>query len=673
MNRRSRSGSVNLEQLTLLAFVAFGAVAALAGVGGATRVALVGSGDPAGTGSPALPGSSSSSTAYAPGAAAFDPGGSHSTAWPSGGGLGGDEPIFADASGPGVDDGPPATGGPFELEPTGLDAEDIGASEGALDGSDSESEDPSAVDPGAGAAETDPAGGSTTGDPGTTDSGAADPSEAGSSEAGSSDGSAADPSAADPSAADPSAADPSAAGSGDGPAGDPGADGSADGSGDPSGDAARNPGSGTDEAAPADPPSDPPPAAEEEKRDECASGWRGAWCRAKRKASELWNDTKEIASDAAEWAKSTADSYWKWADDQWWVRGIRYTLNAPWIAIDWVADQMDWLVKGLDWAEGWVKDQREWLAGFRDHDNWFVRNGAAILDGAFAYTENVVIPFDRGLVKGTQGLVQGLTSLLSMPANLLTGEPDTVEFVQTIAEDPIGAGKEMWNGIKDEWTERWDVCISNHDTAKCSESLGTLAPDVAAMFIPGGAALKGLKIFNKLKPDGHGDGPDGTRDHDGDDQDGDDPDDHREPTREEILDGIPPSSIVEDHLPKYVVYRNADGELRIRFRAKDATLASHPTPGRNMTVDAEAAVDIDGNPAIIEGQHRTVGAAHGQTIPPELGGVPSAPGYLDFEFYPNHVRLEPGPRAEDAAIDDVPDLSREDAIAEWERKYGRDW
>ncbi len=58
-------------------------------------------------------------------------------------------------------------------------------------------------------------------------------------------------------------------------------------------------------------------------------------------------------------------------------------------------------------------------------------------------------------------------------------------------------------------------------------------------------------------------------------------------------------------------------------------------PGRNYSVDTLAGVNDQDKPYVLEGRHRAIGASQGAQIDPQLGGVPSAPGYLDYEYTPS--------------------------------------
>lgn len=72
----------------------------------------------------------------------------------------------------------------------------------------------------------------------------------------------------------------------------------------------------------------------------------------------------------------------------------------------------------------------------------------------------------------------------------------------------------------------------------------------------------------------------------------------------------------------------------MRFRAKDAVTFQPPFRNRNFTPDREVGISPDGKADVLEGVHRAVGTANeGANIPKDLGGVPDAPGWLDYPYY----------------------------------------
>ena len=72
-----------------------------------------------------------------------------------------------------------------------------------------------------------------------------------------------------------------------------------------------------------------------------------------------------------------------------------------------------------------------------------------------------------------------------------------------------------------------------------------------------------------------------------------------------------------------------------------------------------------------EGRHRAVGAAQGDTVHPSNGGVPDAPGYLDYEY--DDQRASGGVPVTSLSIDDANDGTRDQGIAAWEAKHGMTW
>jgi len=88
-----------------------------------------------------------------------------------------------------------------------------------------------------------------------------------------------------------------------------------------------------------------------------------------------------------------------------------------------------------------------------------------------------------------------------------------------------------------------------------------------------------------------------------------------------------------------------------------------------MSVDALAGVNDQGQPYVLEGRHRAIGVArYGDPVPENLGGVPSAPGYLDYAH--SDSPLSGGRPVKDMTIDRVPDVSRDEARRIRKQKYG---
>jgi hypothetical protein len=91
--------------------------------------------------------------------------------------------------------------------------------------------------------------------------------------------------------------------------------------------------------------------------------------------------------------------------------------------------------------------------------------------------------------------------------------------------------------------------------------------------------------------------------------------------------------IDQDTAGHWVRYRPAQGNERVRFKAEEAWTFSDPRL-HGQTFDTEAGVTPDGRVEVKEGRNRAVAAALGDTIAEALGGVPDAPGWLDYEYSP---------------------------------------
>ncbi len=98
---------------------------------------------------------------------------------------------------------------------------------------------------------------------------------------------------------------------------------------------------------------------------------------------------------------------------------------------------------------------------------------------------------------------------------------------------------------------------------------------------------------------------------------------------------LPEGSRVVNEADDYVIYVTRDGAERIRFRASEAVTLQEATSGRNYTTDAMAGLTDDGAVMVHEGRHRAIGAAQGDRIPSDVGGVDDAPGWLDYEYTPD--------------------------------------
>jgi hypothetical protein len=111
---------------------------------------------------------------------------------------------------------------------------------------------------------------------------------------------------------------------------------------------------------------------------------------------------------------------------------------------------------------------------------------------------------------------------------------------------------------------------------------------------------------------------------------------------------LPAGATVERTDPRghWIVYLSADGRGRIRFRASEAWLAAEPTIMPNKSNETEAAVHADGNVVVYHGLHRTRGTArHGSVVREDEGGVPSAPGWLDYALVDELPPPSPATRA----------------------------
>ncbi|MEM6628756.1 MAG: RHS repeat-associated core domain-containing protein [Bacteroidota bacterium] len=136
------------------------------------------------------------------------------------------------------------------------------------------------------------------------------------------------------------------------------------------------------------------------------------------------------------------------------------------------------------------------------------------------------------------------------------------------------------------------------------------------------------------------------------------------------LGELPEGAVIIDQGDGYVVYETADGEQRIRFDAAEARTLQEANPGRNHTTDTLAGVTPDGKPFVHEGRHRAIGAARGDEIGTDLGGVEGHPGVLDYE-YTSSPAPSGGREVRDLDIDySEPDLSKDEADRAWEEKHG---
>jgi hypothetical protein len=83
----------------------------------------------------------------------------------------------------------------------------------------------------------------------------------------------------------------------------------------------------------------------------------------------------------------------------------------------------------------------------------------------------------------------------------------------------------------------------------------------------------------------------------------------------------------------WVRYRTADGVERVRFKPIEAFTESPPRKHR-LSEERRAGLTTDSKVEVLEGRNRAVGAAQGDTIPEQLGGVPDAPDWLDYLYIP---------------------------------------
>jgi RHS repeat-associated protein len=131
----------------------------------------------------------------------------------------------------------------------------------------------------------------------------------------------------------------------------------------------------------------------------------------------------------------------------------------------------------------------------------------------------------------------------------------------------------------------------------------------------------------------------------------------------------PGSTIVDDKSPSHVVYKTADGEDRIRFKADQAMTLQEARPGRNYTTDSRAGVNDQGQPYVFEGRHRAIGASQGATIGADNGGVPDAPGHLDYKYTSDSA--SGGVPVKSLSVDNKdPDCSAAEADQKWKERYG---
>ncbi len=85
---------------------------------------------------------------------------------------------------------------------------------------------------------------------------------------------------------------------------------------------------------------------------------------------------------------------------------------------------------------------------------------------------------------------------------------------------------------------------------------------------------------------------------------------------------------------KWVIFEDAAGAKKIQFDVSEASnLAKGPLgPGRG-TPETGALVGPDGKVVVVEGMHRLEAAKGGTVIPPDKGGVPGLPGWLEYDLF----------------------------------------
>jgi hypothetical protein len=103
----------------------------------------------------------------------------------------------------------------------------------------------------------------------------------------------------------------------------------------------------------------------------------------------------------------------------------------------------------------------------------------------------------------------------------------------------------------------------------------------------------------------------------------------------------PPGAAVlqTDPSGKWVIFEDANGVKKIQFDVTAAeNVAPKPLPprgpGKRPTPRTEAAVGPDGKVYVTEGMHRPEAAQGGAVIPPDQGGVPGLPRWLEYNLKP---------------------------------------
>lgn len=90
---------------------------------------------------------------------------------------------------------------------------------------------------------------------------------------------------------------------------------------------------------------------------------------------------------------------------------------------------------------------------------------------------------------------------------------------------------------------------------------------------------------------------------------------------------------------KWVIFEDPNGVKKIQFNVSSAeNVAPKPLPPRGsakrVTPETEATVGPDGKVYVTEGMHRLEAAQNGATIPPDNGGIPGLPGWLEYDLFP---------------------------------------
>jgi len=137
----------------------------------------------------------------------------------------------------------------------------------------------------------------------------------------------------------------------------------------------------------------------------------------------------------------------------------------------------------------------------------------------------------------------------------------------------------------------------------------------------------------------------------------------------EIATRLPAGATIIAEGKGYVIYE-LGGETRIRFDARVAKTLQEANPGRGYTTDNLAGLNSAGDVFVHEGRHRAIGAAKGDPIPADLGGIPGQRYILDFEFSKS-VEGSSGLNVRDLTIDySKPDVSAAEADRIWKEKHG---